>query len=387
MSEITINPTLMYGHANLQFLARSYYFRCSSLGFTVYSLNCHREIAILRSSSHEMNTAQTDRRLSAGPLCLRKSLLHFSVSAVSKTCQELVIMRKVSLLAVSNVHFPRTKSCLLAGLCGALVASLAIPATMAQATTVNFGSVNVGATGTPVPITLAFNNGATIGSTAVLTQGAPGLDFSDAGSGTCAVGMAYAAGQSCTVNVGFSPKFAGVRYGAVVLYDTSGNVLATGFVQGTGIGPQINFLPGTETTIISSGLSYPSGIAVDGSGNLYIVDTGNARLIKATPGSGGYTVSTIDSGLSHAGAFGVAVDSVGNVYVGDSGNGRVLKETAGPDGYAQTTIASGLSPMGLAVDSSGNVFVADQLNDRILELTPSTGGYTQTTAVTGTPNV
>jgi hypothetical protein len=197
--------------------------------------------------------------------------------------------------------------------------------------------------------------------------------------------MAYSAGQSCTINVRFGPKFSGTRYGAAVVYDNSGNALATRYVQGTGIGPQINFLPGTETTIISSGLSYPSGVAVDGSGNVYVMDTGNARLVKATPNSSGYSMSTVTTGLSQGGAYGVAVDGAGNLYVGDSGNQRVLKEQPSPAGYIETTIASGFGyPSGIAVDGSGDVFVI--ANDSILEFTPSPSGYVQSTVVAEVPN-
>lgn len=269
-----------------------------------------------------------------------------------------------------------------------LVAPLSGLLLHANAQATNFGPVNVGATSTVTPVTLTFNSDGTIGSTAVVTQGSAGLDFSDAGSGTCAVGVAYTADQTCSVNVSFAPRFPGTRYGAVVAHDTNGNTIATAYLQGTGIGPQVSFLPGTETPIVSSGLSYPSGVALDGSGNVYFVDTGNTRVVKATPGTGGYTLTAVTSGLSQGGAYGIAVDGAGNVYVGDTGNQRILKEVPTSGGYVESVIASGFGyPMGLAVDASGDVFAADQLSDRILEFVPSAGGYTQSIAVTGVPNV
>jgi hypothetical protein len=102
----------------------------------------------------------------------------------------------------------------------------------------------------------------------VLTQGAAGLDFADAGTGTCKANTAYIYGSICTVNVIFTPKFAGTRHGAAVLNDGNGNVIAAGYVQGTGVGPQVNFLPGAQSTIPASGLSYTGQVAVDGSGSL-----------------------------------------------------------------------------------------------------------------------
>ena len=65
-----------------QFLARPYHSRCNSLVLTAYSLNCHSEIAILRSSSLQIDTAQTHKSLSAGLFVCATSFCHFSVSAV-----------------------------------------------------------------------------------------------------------------------------------------------------------------------------------------------------------------------------------------------------------------------------------------------------------------
>ena len=77
-----------------------------------------------------------------------------------------------------------------------------------------FGAVKVGSTSpTPISLIFTFNTVETLGSTAVVTQGAPGLDFADAGTGTCKAGSEYNPGNTCTVNVSFSPKFAGTRYG------------------------------------------------------------------------------------------------------------------------------------------------------------------------------
>ena len=143
-----------------------------------------------------------------------------------------------------------------------------------------FGPVNVGAeSAAPIAITFTFDTAGTLGSTAVLTQGAKGLDFTDAGGGSCTANTAYTAGETCTVNVTFKPRYPGARYGAVELLTTSGAVLATGYIQGTGVGPQAVFanstsgayLPSVNTTL-ASGFGLAWGVAVDGSGNVYISD-------------------------------------------------------------------------------------------------------------------
>ena len=91
-----------------------------------------------------------------------------------------------------------------------------------QTVTGNFGPVNVGTTSSVIPLVFTFETSATLTSTTVLTLGAAGLDFADAGSDTCAANTTYTAGQSCTVNVSFTPRFAGSRIGAVVLQDKIG---------------------------------------------------------------------------------------------------------------------------------------------------------------------
>jgi len=247
----------------------------------------------------------------------------------------------------------------------------------------NFGTVNIGTASPVIPLTFTVVNGGTLGSRAVLTQGATGLDFADAGSDTCVVNTVYAAGQTCTVNVTFTPRFAGTRNGAVVLDDINGNVLATGYLQGTGVGPQVNFLPGTESTIASasSGLSFPYGVAVDGSGNVYIADLENNRILKETLSASGYTQSTIPTSALFS-PDGVAVDGGGNVYITDHDNNRVLKETPSMEGYTESVVADSsingiMNPGAVAVDGNGNVYFTTGITGSLYKETLSAGSYTQ----------
>ncbi len=215
----------------------------------------------------------------------------------------------------------------------------------------------------------------------MLTQGATGLDFANAGAGTCTVNTAYTAGQTCTVNVTFKPRFAGTREGAVVLKDGSGNVLATSYLQGTGMGPQINFLPNAESVVAnaSAGLLAPYAMAVDGSGNIYVADVGANAVFKETLSAGTYTGSILPTSSLNQ-PTGIAVDGGGNVYIADTNNSRVLKESPSAGGYTESVVANsainGVNfPIGLAVDGNGSVYFL--CSGTIFVEAPSASGYIQ----------
>ncbi len=144
-----------------------------------------------------------------------------------------------------------------------------------------------------------------------------------------------------------------------------------------------------------------TGVAVDGSGNVYASDTQNQVVWKASP-NGAFAVLAGKSGRAGSadglgtnatfnGPSGLAVDGSGNVYVADSNNQtiRVITSggivstfagTAGKPGSAngQGAAARFAAPTGVAVDKMGNVFVADQNNQSIRKITP--GGLVTTYA-------
>jgi sugar lactone lactonase YvrE len=163
----------------------------------------------------------------------------------------------------------------------------------------------------------------------------------------------------------------------------------------------------------------PLWVTVDSSGNLYVSDYGNCRVLQFKPpfttgmnaalaigqasGATNLTTNTCLSGAAATatglvGPIGMAFDSAGNLWVADgSTNSRVLKYpapiTAGEAAtvaLGQTTTGASLgcnqggaasattlcNPIGLAFDSAGNLWVADDANNRVLM-------YPQANLVTG----
>ena len=163
--------------------------------------------------------------------------------------------------------------------------------------------------------------------------------------------------------------------GDVFIADTGNNRVVVDKPNGAG---------GYIQSVVAINVHNPLGVAVDGSGDVFIGDTLNNRVLVEKPdGSGGYTRSVVDAtGLSRP--WGVAVDASGDVFIADEGDNRVLVDkpngTHGYTGaYNQSVVASGLSgPMGVAVDEAGDVFIADNNSQQVLVEKPNRiGGYTQ----------
>ncbi len=250
---------------------------------------------------------------------------------------------------------------------------------------INFGSINVGTAAPVQTVTYYFNSATTLSAVNILTAGAPGLDYQDGGSSTCKAGTAYSAGQSCVVTVAFTPSAPGLRAGAVELFAQNTNLpLMTWYVTGTGLSGAVTIDPGTQSTIGTLGNSGQAyGVAVDGAGNVYVVDNANSLVAKLAAGT--FTQTTVvSSGLLNPTS--VALDGAGNLYISDTGHSQVVvvpNEQSGLNSADMATVSiSGLgSPSGLAADGSGNLYVADTTNGNVIKV--PAGGGSATTVVSG----
>jgi uncharacterized protein (TIGR03437 family) len=160
-----------------------------------------------------------------------------------------------------------------------------------------------------------------------------------------------------------------------------------GFMEGFG---------GDGAPASTASFDTPTAVVFDAAGNLYIADTLNNRVREVTTDGNIHTIAGDgnaadfgDGGPATSASLnrptGLALDGAGNLYIADSASHRIRKVT--PDGTITTiagngnagfqgdggpaTQASLFYPKGMVVDvSSGNLYIADYLNSRIRVVTP-----------------
>lgn len=214
----------------------------------------------------------------------------------------------------------------------------------------------------------------------------------------------------------------GLHWPSGVAVDDSGNVYVADTYNSRIC--EVSAATGVITTVVGDGsggdggpaigasLSFPYGVAVDGSGNIYIADTGNHRIRKVSAETGVITTVAGNGNRGYSGdggpatsatlayIWGVAVDRGGNIYIVDGGQFRVypgndrIRKVSADTGVITTVAGGGGSifhfggdggpatsatlylPQGVAVDGSGNIYIADTYNARIRKVSADTGVIT-----------
>ena len=209
-----------------------------------------------------------------------------------------------------------------------------------------------------------------------------------AGTGT----SGYFGDGGPAVNAGLKHPF-GVAVdtsGNLFIADTGNNVIrkvAANGVISTVAGDGLAGYSGDNGPATNASLFNPSGVAADASGNLFIADTDNS-VIRKVAANGIITTFAGNSVDDYSGdggqatnasmyfPSGVAVDTSGNLFIADSYNNVIRK--VGADGIISTVAGNGSSgysgdggqatnanlyfPLDVVADASGNLFVADTDN-------------------------
>jgi trimeric autotransporter adhesin len=193
-----------------------------------------------------------------------------------------------------------------------------------------------------------------------------------------------------------------------VAVDGSGNVFVAdrdnhrirkvaGGKMGTVAGNGTSSYSGDSGPAMGAQLSQPLGVAVDGSGNIYISDYGNSviRMVSpagvvttiagtGVPGSGGDGGQA--NGAQLTSPWGIALDAAGNLYIAD-GSASVIRKvspggiittvagggSANPGDGGPATSAALIIPQGVSVDPAGNIFIAETGSARIRRVSAADG--------------
>lgn len=185
--------------------------------------------------------------------------------------------------------------------------------------------------------------------------------------------------------------------------------------------------PNAQGATLSTGMISPTGIAVDANGNVYVVDSGNNRILRfpkpysqplgdivadlvigqknfvsgspnqgmPAPNATTLALGVVNSSTQQLLPSGLAFDSSGNLWVADTGNNRVLRFPAsslnanGPSAdtvlgqgsftsnqlptqnLAQSNLGIVVDPTGIALDGAGNLYVADNFARVLIFAGPS----------------
>jgi sugar lactone lactonase YvrE len=212
-------------------------------------------------------------------------------------------------------------------------------------------------------------------------------------AGTGTAGFSGDGGQATSAQFIYPQAVAFDAAGNMYIADNSNSRIRkvnTSGVISTIAGSGINGYSGDGGNALAAKINMPYGVAIDPSGNLYIADYNNHRVRKVnTSGIISTCAGTGTAGYSGDGAAanlaqlhfptGVAVDAAGNVYIADNYNNCIRKvntsgiiTTVAGTGVQGSTGDGGLAtaatlyrPSSMCIDAAGNIFIADYDNRRV----------------------
>jgi sugar lactone lactonase YvrE len=137
-------------------------------------------------------------------------------------------------------------------------------------------------------------------------------------------------------------------------------------------------IAGVSTSTLATGFNYPTGMAIDKQGNVFVADALNNCIRKITPdgkvsvvvGQSGTVSGYLDGDASVAQFYrpsGVVIDDDGNLYVADTNNQCIRKIT--PAGVVSTFV-NVVTPIAIARDVDGNLYTSQFGYDQVIKITP-----------------
>ena len=217
------------------------------------------------------------------------------------------------------------------------------------------------------------------GSVPIQNSASAGISLPGNTSSVSVVGVDYSGGelgcdQNCSVTVSFYPQFPGLRTGALLAFDSGGNLLVKVLLNGIGTGPLLGFDPGNDS-LYSGTVGAPGAVAFGPDRSLYLADNSTNEVFLAVNNvfqDSQNPPPITQFPIVNLGAIGgIAVDGGNKVYVSDQTHNLIVTYDPNlPSSSAQSTIPTSplSSPAGVAVDGSGNLYIADTGHARILKI-------------------
>jgi sugar lactone lactonase YvrE len=207
---------------------------------------------------------------------------------------------------------------------------------------------------------------------------------------------------------GGSPTAAALRFPYGLAFDSAGNLYFSDSLNNrirkvtfgptpvinTVVGNGVAGLSGDGGDPLAASLNFPTYLAFDAAGSLYISDTSNNRIRKVIFGASPMITTVVGNGSTSpvgdggnplsatlSSAYGIIFDPAGNLYIVDQGHALIRKvsfgaspsitsvagsTTAGLLGDSGPATAARLSsPYGIAFDRNGNLYIGDQGDVRV----------------------
>jgi sugar lactone lactonase YvrE len=262
---------------------------------------------------------------------------------------------------------------------------------------VNVGKTSVGATGSQVQFNFEFNEATTLRGFRAVTQGDVSQELTQSIGGTCVNGKHTNLGlggptisnffpYTCVENFSGTPTYPGLRTSAVQVKGANATILGSLPVYQTGLaGAEITYPLNERSTV--TGLQNPQAVAISGlDKRVYVADTG-AQLVYSTAGLGGSALTPVSTGnITLSAPSGLALDGAGNLFITDFDNGQLV-EVPTTTGLPPSVVNTGgllQHPLAVAFDAQGNTYIGDA-GPEGYGATSSNPGYVVKIPVGGSP--
>jgi sugar lactone lactonase YvrE len=238
---------------------------------------------------------------------------------------------------------------------------------------VNVGNkINVGGTGSPVQFNFEFNQATTLRGFQVSTQGDVSQELTQGSGGTCVNGRHTNLGAggptisnffpyTCLENYSGTPTYPGLRSSAVQVKGVSGTILGSLPVYQTGLaGAEITYPVNSRST--ASGLINPQDVVISGLDKTVYVSDSGAGVVYSVSGLGGSALTPVPTGaITLSAPSGLALDGAGNLFITDFNTGQLV-EVPTTTGLPPSVVNTGgllQHPISVALDYVGNIYIGD----------------------------